>query len=67
MGWFSILKMGVIGTIYVVDGKKYHFSPEDIERYEEILSKTQARNPEQRKRIALRNVIRERNIQPKGW
>lgn len=65
MGWFNILKMGVIGTIYVVDGKQYHFSPQDIERYEEVYKQTYGNTPEQKKRIALRNVIRERNIQPR--
>jgi len=65
MGWFGILKMGVIGTIYTVDGKQYHFSPQDIERYNQLYNETQGSSSEQRKRIALRNTIRERNIQPR--
>lgn len=62
---WDILKMGVIGTVVVVDGKKYHFSPDDVERYKQIYQQTVGRDPKQKKRIALRNVIRERNIQPK--
>jgi GNAT superfamily N-acetyltransferase len=62
---WDILKMGVIGTVVVVDGKKYHFSPDDVERYRQIYQQTMANDPKQKKRIALRNVIRERNIQPK--
>lgn len=62
---WNILKMGVIGTVVVVDGKKYHFSPDDVERYKQIYQQTVGRDPKQKKRIALRNVIRERGIQPK--
>lgn len=65
MGWFDILKMGVIGTVYTVDGKRYHFSPQDVERYKQVYEQTYGNTTEQRKRIALRNVIRERNIQPR--
>ena len=62
---WDILKMGVIGTVFIVDGKKYHFNPDDVERYKQVYRETMGSDPQQKKRIALRNVIRERGIQPK--
>ena len=64
MEWFQILKIKIIGSKFFVDGKTYHFNPEQVKEY-----KKEYNNPlishvsnDSKKRIALRNVIRKYNI-----
>ena len=68
MSWRNILKtIRVIGKVYTVDGKQYHFSPEHIEEYNKEFNNPylQGKNVEMKKRIALRNVVRKFGLQPK--
>jgi hypothetical protein len=63
--WFQILKIKIIGKKFSVDGKTYHFNPEQVKEYKKeynnpYISQTSS---ESKKRIALRNVIRKFNIQ----
>jgi hypothetical protein len=62
--WFQLLKTKVIGKKFRVDGKTYHFNPQQVQEY-----KREYNNPhisragsKAKKRIALRNVIRNHNI-----
>jgi hypothetical protein len=62
--WFQVLKTQIIGKKFTVDGKTYHFNPQQVTEY-----KKEYNNPlisradnNSKKRIALRNVIRRYNI-----
>lgn len=52
------------GKIYEIDGKKYRLYTEQERKLREKASKTMGSDEDQRKRIALRNLIRELNLQP---
>tara|TARA_R110000850_G_scaffold82809_2_gene177731 strand:+ start:873 stop:1079 length:207 start_codon:yes stop_codon:yes gene_type:complete len=68
MSWKEIVKTTrSVGQRFTVDGKSYHFSPEHIKEY-----KKEYNNPhlsssdvETKKRIALRNVVRNFGLKPK--
>jgi hypothetical protein len=62
--WFQILKIKIIGKKFSVDGKTYHFNPEQVKEYKKeynnpLISRADSNS---KKRIALRNVIRKYNI-----
>jgi len=69
MNWKEILKtIQAIGQRYTVDGKIYHFAPEHIEEYKKELNNPYFREGtpvEQKKRIALRNVVKKFGLQPR--
>ena len=62
--WFQVLKTQIIGKKFSVDGKNYHFNPEQVKEYKKEYNNpliSQVSN-DSKKRIALRNVIRKYNI-----
>ena len=64
MQWFQVLKNKVIGKKFRVDGKTYHFNPQQVEEYKKeynnpLISRADGNS---KKRIAIRNVVRKYNI-----
>tara|TARA_R110002167_G_scaffold335537_1_gene542856 strand:- start:592 stop:933 length:342 start_codon:yes stop_codon:yes gene_type:complete len=61
----------IMGKRYTLDNKIYHLSPEHVKHYEVLLQEINnsqmfaSKTVEEKRRAALKNTIRDKNIQPR--